>query len=146
MPRILIGECKQEVSLFNPVPSSYADFDVSFGDEVLAFHRGLKSEIGGALDVFAEQSNIELVPPTVLARLPRVGRCPRRTFSAFGAEFLAAACAPPAASGWHLSLTARGDVRRGAGKMTQKAGCLLGCVKLSGNECPLSSRSICMGC
>ena len=43
MPRILIGECKQEVSSFNPVPSSYADFDVSFGDEVLAFHRGLKS-------------------------------------------------------------------------------------------------------
>ena len=27
MPRILVAECKQEVSTFNPHPSGYDDFD-----------------------------------------------------------------------------------------------------------------------
>ena len=64
MPRILIAECKQEVSSFNPVPSHYADFDVSFGDEILDFHRGGQKEIGGALTVFDVRDDIELVPTT----------------------------------------------------------------------------------
>ena len=44
MFRILIAECKQEVSSFNPVPSGYADFIVSAGDALLASHRGVRSE------------------------------------------------------------------------------------------------------
>jgi microcystin degradation protein MlrC len=52
MTTILIGECKQEVSTFNPVASTYADFDVNFGAEVLDYHRGRGTEIGGALHVF----------------------------------------------------------------------------------------------
>src|SRR4051812_32049654 len=31
MPRILIAECKQEVSSFNPVPSGYEDFVMTRG-------------------------------------------------------------------------------------------------------------------
>jgi microcystin degradation protein MlrC len=50
--RILIGECKQEVSTFNPVPSTFADFVISRGAEVIAFHDDVRSEIGGALSVF----------------------------------------------------------------------------------------------
>jgi microcystin degradation protein MlrC len=52
--RVLIGECKQEVSTFNPVPSHVADFVFSAGDAVVDFHRGLRSEVGGALAVFAD--------------------------------------------------------------------------------------------
>ena len=36
MPKILIAECKQEVSSFNPAPSHYEDFVVAFGAAVLA--------------------------------------------------------------------------------------------------------------
>jgi microcystin degradation protein MlrC len=51
--RILIGECKQEVSTFNPSATHYGDFVISRGEEMLDFHRGLKSEVGGAMSVFA---------------------------------------------------------------------------------------------
>ncbi len=52
--RILIAECKQEVSSFNPKQSHREDFVYSNGDQVIAFHTGVDSEIGGALDVFRE--------------------------------------------------------------------------------------------
>lgn len=104
MPRILIGECKQEVSSFNPVPSSYADFDVSFGDELLAFHRGLKSEIGGALDVFAAHGDIELVPTYSARAITSGGTLPAASFQRIGDEFLAAVRAAPPVDGIYLSL------------------------------------------
>jgi microcystin degradation protein MlrC len=50
--RILIAECKQEVSTFNPAATHYEDFVTQWGDDVLAFHGGLKSEVGGAMSVF----------------------------------------------------------------------------------------------
>src|SRR5215217_7684258 len=52
--RVLIGESKQEVSTFNPAPSGYDDFVYSAGDEIMQFHQGIDSEIGGALCVFAD--------------------------------------------------------------------------------------------
>lgn len=62
MPRILIAECKQEVSTFNPHPSGYADFGVRRGAELLSYHRTVRNEIGGALSVFDATPNVELVP------------------------------------------------------------------------------------
>jgi microcystin degradation protein MlrC len=50
--RILIAECKQEVSTFNPALSHRHDFVYSSGPEIEAFHTGVDSEIGGALTVF----------------------------------------------------------------------------------------------
>lgn len=60
MPRILINECKQEVSSFNPVLGQYRDFAIAYGSDVLTLHRGVGTEVGGALDVFREQPEIEL--------------------------------------------------------------------------------------
>lgn len=62
MPKIMILECKQEVSTFNPHLSQYADFDVGVGADILAFHRGSPTEVGGALTVFDARVDIELVP------------------------------------------------------------------------------------
>jgi microcystin degradation protein MlrC len=62
MPRVIIAECKQEVSTFNPVPSRYEDFQVVRGADLLAFHRSVGQEIGGALTVFDEGKSFELVP------------------------------------------------------------------------------------
>ncbi len=52
--RVLIGECKQEVSTFNPALSGYDDFVFSAGEEIATFHSGIDSEMGGALGVFAD--------------------------------------------------------------------------------------------
>jgi len=40
MVKILVTECKQEVSSFNPVTSEYNDFTICRGQEILTFHRG----------------------------------------------------------------------------------------------------------
>lgn len=62
MRRILIAECKQEVSTFNPHPSQYEDFRIRNGEEILAHHRVVRYEIGGAMEVFADGADIEIVP------------------------------------------------------------------------------------
>jgi len=62
MARILVAECKQEVSSFNPTLSHYDDFGVSYGDDILRFHRGGRLEMSGALSVFEGRSDIELAP------------------------------------------------------------------------------------
>lgn len=60
--RILIAECKQEVSTFNPHRSDYDDFGVRVGEEILRYHRTVRNEIGGALSVFDREEHVELVP------------------------------------------------------------------------------------
>ena len=62
MYRILVAECKQEISTFNPVLTQYEDCTVHRGDELFAYHRGIESEIGGALEVFDARDDVELVP------------------------------------------------------------------------------------
>lgn len=62
MPRILIAECKQEVSTFNPHLSGYDDFGVRRGQELLDYHRTVRNEVGGALSVFDALSEVEVVP------------------------------------------------------------------------------------
>jgi hypothetical protein len=62
VPKILLAECKQEVSSFNPVPSCYGDFAVSYGREIVDYQRGVRNELGGALSVFDLHDEIELVP------------------------------------------------------------------------------------
>lgn len=37
MPRIIVAECKQEVSSFNPVASHYEDFAISFGNDIFDY-------------------------------------------------------------------------------------------------------------
>lgn len=60
--RVLVIECKQEVSTFNPNPSGYDDFNVWSGAALFEQHRGVQSEVGGVLDVLGDSAEIELVP------------------------------------------------------------------------------------
>ena len=62
MPRIIVAECKQEVSTFNPAPSRYEDFRVVRGPELLDFHRGGGHEVAGALSVFDADRGVTVVP------------------------------------------------------------------------------------
>ena len=60
--KILVAECKQEISSFNPQPSTYQDFSVLFGQDLLTYHRGVRGEVGGALSVFDQHPDVELLP------------------------------------------------------------------------------------
>ncbi len=61
MPRILVVECMQEISSFNPVPSEYARFHVERGEELLR-QRALNTSLGGAFAVFDARNDVTLVP------------------------------------------------------------------------------------
>jgi len=61
MKRIMIVECMQEISSFNPVRSDYGYFGIQRGTEMLA-QRGLNTGVGGALEVFDAAPAIEVVP------------------------------------------------------------------------------------
>ncbi len=56
--RILIAECIQEISSFNPVQGGFENFHIERGDEMLA-HRGLNTSLGGALAVFEAQKDVQ---------------------------------------------------------------------------------------
>lgn len=61
MPRILIAECKQEVSTFNPVKSGYQDFNIFRGQELFDHYRSVHAEVSGALHVFDGTAEVELI-------------------------------------------------------------------------------------
>jgi len=60
--RILVCECVQEVSTFNPVPSEAADFDMRTGADFLDAQRGRETEVAGALDVLEATAGVTVVP------------------------------------------------------------------------------------
>ena len=71
MPKILILDCKQEISSFNPLPSGYENFHILEGEEIFR-HRGLNTEFGGALAVFDSRPDVTVLP-TILAQAGSAG-------------------------------------------------------------------------
>ena len=71
MKEILIVECMQEVSSFNPVQSNLQDFLIQRGEEMLG-QRGLNTAIAGALSVFESNNSVKIVP-TISARAISAG-------------------------------------------------------------------------
>jgi microcystin degradation protein MlrC len=60
--RILVCQCAQEVSTFNPVPSTVDDFDIRTGPAFLDAQRGRETEVAGALDVLEADPRVTVVP------------------------------------------------------------------------------------
>ncbi len=104
MPRILIAECKQEVSTFNPVLSSYEDFTLRHGQEILDYHRRVRSEVGGALSVFDATPGVELVPTGSAHFITSGGTLAEGAFARIAGELLASIKAAPAVDGIYFSL------------------------------------------
>src|SRR5690349_3626440 len=90
MPRILINECKQEISSFNPVLGRYDDFAISVGRQILAAHRGVGSEVGGALNVFDQHPSVEIVPGFSARAITSGGTVADADFERIAAGFLQA--------------------------------------------------------
>jgi microcystin degradation protein MlrC len=83
----LIAGCAQEVSTFNPVLSTYEDFTVSFGDEVVERVVGKNSEVTGAVEVLREDSEIEIVT-TYSASATSAGPLESASWDRIAGEFL----------------------------------------------------------
>ncbi len=104
MTRILLGECKQEVSSFNPALSHDDDFTFSRGDELIAVHQGAQSEMGGALSVFATRDDIELVPAFGARAITSGGTLAAADWRRLADEFLDAVRHAPAVDAVYFSL------------------------------------------
>ena len=88
MPRILINECKQEVSSFNPVVAQYEDFLINQGAGLLNYHRPVHSEVGGAMNVFATRADYELVGGYAARGITSTGTISAAAFARIAEEFL----------------------------------------------------------
>lgn len=88
MPSILVAECKQESSSFNPVPSHYEDFSIAAGDAVLARHRGVRSEMAGALSVLGARPDVRVVPTYSARSITSGGELDAAGFERIAREFL----------------------------------------------------------
>lgn len=88
MPRIIVAECKQEVSTFNPVRSYYEDFRVARGQALLDCHRGVGAEVGGALSVFDADKSVSLVPTYGASANTSGGILAAESFKRLSGEFL----------------------------------------------------------
>ena len=104
MPRILIAECKQEVSTFNPVLSGYEDFTMRHGRAILDYHRNVRSEVGGALSVFDAVSGVELVPACSAHFITSGGTLADAAFERIAGEILSAIKAAPSVDGIYFSM------------------------------------------
>jgi microcystin degradation protein MlrC len=104
MPRILLAECKQEVASFNPVLSHYEDFSIAFGENVLARHRGVGSEMAGALSVFDSQPGLQLVPGYSARSITSGGTLAAAGFTRIANEFLSSVRARSPVDGAFLAL------------------------------------------
>ena len=104
MSKILIAECKQEVSTFNPFKSHYDDFGINRQADILAFHRGGGMEVGGALSVFDSHDDVELVPTYSARSITSGGTLADADFERIAREFLEAIQAAPRVDGIYFSM------------------------------------------
>lgn len=104
MLKILVAECKLEISTFNPTPTHYEDFDVLYGPEILHRHRRARHEIGGALSVWDARPDIELVPTYSACSHTSGGTLAARDWQRIAEEFLGALRQAPPVDAAYFSL------------------------------------------
>ena len=104
MTKILVGECKQEVSSFNPVLSRYTDFEISHGAEILDYHQDLNTEMSGALSVFNSRAEVQVAPTYSARSITSGGTLVHADFQRLAGEFLSDVRAAPPVDGIYLSL------------------------------------------
>ena len=129
MPRILINECKQEISSFNPVVAQYEDFLINRSEEMLAYHRTVRSEVGGALNVFDGRVDYELVGGYAARGITSTGTLSAAAFRRIAEEFLAAVRAAGPLDGIYFSLhgaLAAEDVDDCEGYLLERARAIVG--------------------
>ena len=93
--KILINELKQEISSFNPYLGQIRDWVTLAGPAVLSFHSGLGTEVAGALAVFVQHPELELIGGYSARAITSGGTLSDDTFARLAEKFLAAVRANP---------------------------------------------------
>ena len=88
MSRILIAECIYEVCSFNPVPTRYDDFAIQRGQSLFDYHRKLGTEVGGALNIFAGDATLEVIPTFGARGITSGGTIAQADFERLASELL----------------------------------------------------------
>jgi microcystin degradation protein MlrC len=101
--RVLVAECKQEISSFNPVAGRYEDFEINAGDALLDYHRGLNTEMSGAIDHLRQQG-VSLVPAAGIRGVTSGGSIAQADYERLVGTFLEAIEAAPRTDAVYLSL------------------------------------------
>lgn len=104
MRRILVNECKQEISSFNPVLSTYDDFLVDRGAALLQYHRSVRTEVGGALSVFDAAPGLEIVGGFSARGITSAGTLSSAGFARIRSEFLESVAAALPLDGIYFAL------------------------------------------
>ena len=104
MPRIIVAQCHQEISSFNPVRSHYEDFRVSAGPELVELHADARDELGGALDVFGRAGDVQIVPTYSARSVTSGGLLAAADFDRIAGEFLDALRGAGSADGVYFAL------------------------------------------
>ncbi len=104
MARILVNECKQEVSSFNPVLSQYHDFLTDRGQDILDYHLPVRSEVGGALSVFDSRPDLEILGGFSARGITSAGTLAEPSFQRLANDFLSAVREAGPLDGIYLSL------------------------------------------
>ncbi len=89
MHQILVLQCEQEISSFNPVPTEYASFDIAVGSALIDANRQADTCVRGALDEFEARSDVTVVP-VFGAKAPSGGLLRADAFRRIAGELLAA--------------------------------------------------------
>jgi microcystin degradation protein MlrC len=89
--RILVAECMQEISSFNPVQSGYDSFAIARSNAMLQAQEGLNTGLGGAMPVLRD-AGYTLVP-TMSARAGSAGLLSAAGWQRLSREMLAAVAA-----------------------------------------------------
>lgn len=104
MPRILIAECKQEVSTFNPQLSGVDDFAIRRGAEIVDYHSGVRNEIGGALATFSSIPDVQIIPTYSAIFITSGGTLSRDAWEQLAKDFLESIHAAPAVDGVYFCM------------------------------------------
>ncbi len=73
MKNIVIAEFKHETNSFSPHPTdveAYKSRNCLFGEEIRGYFKGVRNEIGGFFDVFADKEGYRLIPAAALNAMP----------------------------------------------------------------------------
>lgn len=104
MAKILIAECKLEVSTFNPQPTGYDDFTIRRGEEILTYHRAVRYEVSGAINVLEAAADIQLVPAYSALLRTCGGALATPDWHRIADEFLTALRSAPAVDGVYFCM------------------------------------------
>lgn len=102
--RILIAECKQEVSTFNPHLSGINDFTIRTGPSLFDYHRTVHTEIGGALRVLEALPDIELVPAYGACLITSGGTLAKADWEQIASDFVTALDGAPPLDGVYFCM------------------------------------------